>query len=61
VASVCGTDQDPQGRMAQIAALRAHGIVVMPSNAQAARLAVRIAAAQGASGCPAPPGDTDPV
>jgi succinyl-CoA synthetase alpha subunit len=61
VASVCGTDQDPQGRMAQIAALQSHGIVVMPSNAQATRLAVRIAAAQGASGHPAPPGDTDPV
>jgi succinyl-CoA synthetase alpha subunit len=61
IASVCGTDQDPQGRTAQIAALQSHGVVVMPSNAQATRLAVRIAAAQGASGRPAQPGDTDSV
>lgn len=61
VASVCGTDQDPQGRAAQIAALQAHGIVVMPSNARAARLAVHIAAAQGASGQPVHPGDSAPV
>lgn len=44
VASVCGTDQDPQGRPAQIAALRSKGVLVMPSNAQAARLAALIAA-----------------
>jgi succinyl-CoA synthetase alpha subunit len=44
VASVCGTDQDPQGRAAQIDALRSHGVVVMPSNAQAAHLAACIAA-----------------
>jgi hypothetical protein len=48
VASVTGTDRDPQDRARQVAALRAHGAVVMPSNAQAARLAARIAAAASA-------------
>jgi succinyl-CoA synthetase alpha subunit len=43
VASVCGTDRDPQRRSMQTAALQAGGVVVMPSNAQAARLAARIA------------------
>jgi succinyl-CoA synthetase alpha subunit len=51
VASVCGTDRDPQPRSAQIEALRSSGVIVMPSNAQAVRLAARIAArlAEGAS------------
>jgi FdrA protein len=44
VASVCGTEQDPQRRSAQIDALRAHDVIVMPSNAQAALLAAGIAA-----------------
>jgi FdrA protein len=44
VASVCGTDGDVQDRREQIAALRARAVFVMPSNAQAARLAARIAA-----------------
>jgi FdrA protein len=44
VASVCGTDGDVQDRRGQIAALRARDVCVMPSNAQAARLAARIAA-----------------
>ena len=44
VASVCGTEQDPQRRSAQIDALRAHDVIVMPSNAQAASLAAAIAA-----------------
>jgi FdrA protein len=44
VSSVCGTDDDPQGRAAQVKALAAHGVLVMPSNAQAARLATLIAA-----------------
>jgi FdrA protein len=44
VASVCGTEQDPQRRSAQVAALRSHGVIVMPSNAQAVRLSARIAA-----------------
>jgi hypothetical protein len=44
VASVCGTEHDPQRRSAQIDALRTHGVIVMPSNAQAALLAADIAA-----------------
>ena len=43
VASVCGTDADPQGATRQADALRRAGVVVMPSNAQAARLAALIA------------------
>jgi FdrA protein len=43
VASVCGSEHDPQRRSTQVDALRSHGVVVMPSNAQAARLAARIA------------------
>lgn len=42
VASVCGTAHDPQPRAAQVARLREAGVVVMPSNAQAARLAARL-------------------
>ncbi len=48
VASVVGTDADPQGRARQVATLEAHGVIVMPSNAQAARLAARLV--RGASG-----------
>lgn len=44
VASVCGTEQDPQRRSAQVYTLCADSVIVMPSNAQAARLAVLIAA-----------------
>jgi hypothetical protein len=47
VAGVTGTDADPQDRAAQVARLSAHGVLVMPSNAQAARLAARIAASAG--------------
>src|SRR5215470_12682771 len=43
VASVCGTDGDPQSRAAQVDRLRAAGVIVMESNAQAARLAAMIA------------------
>jgi succinyl-CoA synthetase alpha subunit len=43
VASVTGTEQDPQVRSRQVATLRAAGVVVMDSNAQAARLAALIA------------------
>lgn len=43
VASVCGTEQDPQRRSAQVTALTDAGVIVMPSNAQAARLAALIA------------------
>ncbi len=42
VASVCGTEGDPQGRAAQVAALRDAGILVAPSNAAAAELALRL-------------------
>lgn len=44
VASVVGTEEDRPRRSAQVRALEAAGVVVMPSNAQAARLAARIAA-----------------
>lgn len=44
VASVTGTDDDPQDRSAQVAKLRGQGVLVMPSNAQATRLAARLAA-----------------
>jgi FdrA protein len=47
VASVCGTERDPQNRTAQVEALRTHGVVVMPSNAQATRLAALIASRLG--------------
>jgi FdrA protein len=43
IAGVTGTERDPQVRSAQVAALRAGGVVVMDSNAQAARLAARVA------------------
>ena len=39
VVSVVGTEHDPQGLAAQIAALEAAGAEVLPSNAQAARFA----------------------
>jgi FdrA protein len=44
VASVTGTDADPQGRAGQVARLAGLGAAVMPSNAQAVRLAARVAA-----------------
>jgi FdrA protein len=47
VASVCGTDRDPQNRSTQVEMLRSHGVVVMPSNAQAARLAALISSLLG--------------
>ncbi len=43
VASVTGTDQDPQVRSRQVAKLRAAGVLVAPSNAQAAELAASLA------------------
>ena len=42
VASVCGTDRDAQVRRTQEDALRRAGVVVMPTNAQAARMAADI-------------------
>jgi FdrA protein len=44
VASVCGTDEDPQGLERQEAALRDAGVLLTESNASAARLAGAIAA-----------------
>ncbi len=42
VASVCGTEDDPQDLAAQEEALRHAGVVVMPTSAQAAELAAQI-------------------
>ncbi|HZO29399.1 MAG TPA: acyl-CoA synthetase FdrA [Chloroflexota bacterium] len=50
VASVCGTEGDPQGLEVQEATLRTAGVLLAPSNAQAARLAARVV--NGAPGCP---------
>ena len=52
IAGVCGTDADPQPRAAQVARLRDAGVVVMDSNAQAARLAALIALRAGAPAAP---------
>lgn len=43
VASVCGTDDDPQNRSCQIALLEQHGVIVLHSNAQATRVAAAVA------------------
>jgi FdrA protein len=48
VASVCGTAGDPQDLARQEAALRAADVLLAESNAQAVRLAARIAARLGA-------------
>jgi FdrA protein len=42
VAWVCGTEEDPQQLSRQEAALRAAGVIVCPSNAEAARTAARL-------------------
>ena len=42
VGFVCGTDRDPQGFAEQEKALREAGMILLPSNAQAVRLAARI-------------------
>jgi len=55
VASVCGTDEDPQNYEAQVAALIDAGAMVQASNAQAVRLAGLIAEAAGSKGSPRPP------
>lgn len=47
VGSVCGTASDPQVLAGQEAALRAVGVLLAPSNAQAARLAARVVAGAG--------------
>jgi FdrA protein len=47
VASVTGTEHDPQPRAAQAAKLEAAGVLVTPSNAQAAELACALCAGPG--------------
>ena len=47
VGSVCGTAGDPQGLARQEEALRAAGVLLAESNAQAVRLAATVAAAPG--------------
>lgn len=47
VASVTGTDGDPQGRAAQVAKLKAAGVVVAPSNADAAQYVLACIQAAG--------------
>jgi FdrA protein len=54
VASVCGTEQDPQLLSAQTLALEQAGVVVMPSNAAAVRHTLSILHRRAAS---APPAD----
>jgi FdrA protein len=49
VASVCGTTADPQDLIMQEDKLAAAGVILAPSNAQAARLAASIARDAGAS------------
>lgn len=39
IASICGTETDPQDYEEQLSKLKEAGVIVMPSNAQAARLA----------------------
>ena len=48
IASVTGTEQDPQVLSRQSAALRQGGVIVMPSNAAAALLAAAIVKERGA-------------
>ncbi len=43
VASVCGTEDDPQPLSEQVRKLESVGVVVMPSNIQAVRMAMKIA------------------
>jgi len=44
IASVTGTEDDPQPRSAQIATLERAGVLVAPTNAQAAELACALCA-----------------
>jgi succinyl-CoA synthetase alpha subunit len=46
VASVCGTEADPQVHSAQVSKLEAAGVLVAPSNARAAEIAVAISRRQ---------------
>ena len=42
IASICGTDEDPQSYSRQKAALDQAGVIILPSNAQAARFAALV-------------------
>jgi succinyl-CoA synthetase alpha subunit len=42
IANVCGTENDPQIRSVQVSKLEAAGVIVMPSNAQGIRLAMKV-------------------
>ncbi|MBX9827170.1 MAG: acyl-CoA synthetase FdrA [Xanthobacteraceae bacterium] len=42
IASVCGTEQDPQGYSRQVQLLKDAGVIVAPSNAHAAELAIEV-------------------
>ncbi len=44
IASVCGTEKDPQVLSDQVAKLKNAGVIVLPTNAQAAQFAARILA-----------------
>jgi len=44
VASICGTEEDPQGLLRQTKLLEEAGVVVFPSSAQAARFCALLAA-----------------
>jgi succinyl-CoA synthetase alpha subunit len=52
VASVCGTEGDPQGLAAQESTLRSAGVLLAPSNAQAARLAAQVVSGPGSADVP---------
>lgn len=54
IASVTGTSQDVQNRSLQETALRRAGVLVLPDNVQAAKLAARLLGTQTASGQTAP-------
>jgi succinyl-CoA synthetase alpha subunit len=47
IASATGTEEDPQPRSAQVAGLEAAGVLVAPSNAQAAALACALSTGPG--------------
>jgi FdrA protein len=54
IGSVCGTAGDPQGLESQESRLSAAGVRLAPSNARAARLALRVAREAGPSGSARP-------
>jgi hypothetical protein len=50
VASVCGTEADPQVHSAQVAKLEAAGVLVAPSNARATEIALAVSRRQASQG-----------